>query len=190
MSFANFTIQPEQPGDDAAVEELLDAAFGLDRRVKTSYRFREGVPHIQELAFVARHGPELVGTIRFWPVVNAQSVSALLLGPLAVSPRFRGHRCGLALMRHGLSEAKQAGHPLVILVGDEPYYSKVGFSRVPPERLLMPGYVDPERLLYCELNPGALDACEGLMSSLDRSPALAEPGSPEQEQKSRQPEKR
>jgi hypothetical protein len=32
---------------------------------------------------------------------------------------------------------------------------------VPAGRIVLPGPVDPARLLYCELEPGALGAAEG-----------------------------
>jgi predicted N-acetyltransferase YhbS len=50
---------------------------------------------------------------------------------------------------------------LVVLVGDEPYYARVGFKRAPPGRVILPGPVDPQRLLYCELQPGAFDGVAG-----------------------------
>ena len=37
----------------------------------------------------------------------------------------------------------------------------MGFQRVPPGRITLPGPVDPARLLYCELEPGAFEAAEG-----------------------------
>ena len=56
-------------------------------------------------------------------------------------------------------------HRLVLLVGDEPYYSRVGFQKVPAGRLLLPGPVDPDRLLYLELRHGALSEACGLVLS-------------------------
>jgi predicted N-acetyltransferase YhbS len=41
-------------------------------------------------------------------------------------------------------------------VGDEPYYAKVGFARLPPGRLQFPGPVDPNRILGLSLRAGAL----------------------------------
>ena len=34
-------------------------------------------------------------------------------------------------MERALKDAKDKGHRLVVLVGDEPYYKRVGFKRVP-----------------------------------------------------------
>ena len=77
---------------------------------------------------------------------------ALLLGPLTVEPPFRDRGIGQALIERALDGGEGAkGHRLVVLVGDEPYYGKGGFKRVPKGRFTMPGPVDPARLLVCEL---------------------------------------
>jgi predicted N-acetyltransferase YhbS len=86
---------------------------------------------------------------------------ALLLGPLIVEPVFRSQGIGEALVKRSLEAAKAAGWKLVILVGDEPYYARMGFRRAPNGHISLPGPVDPERLLYCELEPGALTAAKG-----------------------------
>jgi predicted N-acetyltransferase YhbS len=52
---------------------------------------------------------------------------------------------------------------LVLLVGDEPYYSKSGFKRVPKGQVKMPGPVDPARVLVAELVPGAFDGVAGML---------------------------
>ena len=39
----------------------------------------------------------------------------------------------------------------MVLVGDEPYYGKAGFKRIPKGQVTMPGPVDPARLLVAEL---------------------------------------
>ena len=44
-------------------------------------------------------------------------------------------------------EAGAMTKDLALLVGDEPYYARLGFKRVPRGQLLMPGPVDPDRLL-------------------------------------------
>ena len=163
MSAQSYFISNENGIDAATVESLLDDAFGIERRILTSYRLREGVAHVSGLSFVAWAGEELVGSLRFWPVLIEKTWEALLLGPLAVAPRLRGQGCGVALMEAGLEKAAATGHGLVILVGDEPYYARVGFQRVPDGKLIMPGYVDPDRLLYKELTPGAMDGVQGLV---------------------------
>lgn len=163
MTVPSFSIEPQSPADLDSIENMLDAVFGLERRTKSSYRLREGEEPITELSLVARQDGRLVGTVRFWPVMIGEGREALLLGPLAVDPERRNCGIGIALMETALEKAAARGHDLVILVGDEPYYRRVGFARMPQGRLLMPGPTDPERLLYRALAPGALDRVEGLV---------------------------
>ena len=93
--------------------------------------------------------------------IDIGGLPALLLGPLIVEPVFRSQGIGEALVKQSLETARAAGWKLVILVGDEPYYARMGFQPVPPGRIALPGPVDPARLLYCELEPGALEAGHG-----------------------------
>jgi predicted N-acetyltransferase YhbS len=95
------------------------------------------------------------------PPVRVSETKALLLGPLTVEPAFRERGVGQALIERALSEARNKGHRLVILVGDEPYYGKTGFKRVPPGRATMPGPVDLARLLVAELTESAFDGVSG-----------------------------
>ena len=64
-------------------------------------------------------------------------------------------------IERALMQAKAKGHRLVVLVGDEPYYGKVGFTPIAKDRTAMPGPVDPARLLVCELADGAFDGVSG-----------------------------
>jgi predicted N-acetyltransferase YhbS len=151
--------------DDDAIEHLLDLSFGPTRRSKTSYRLREGSTAVRGLSLLVRDSAlGVVGAISYWPLaIGARGTRALLLGPLAVHPERQNLGIGLLLMRETLAAAKILGHKLVLLVGDAPYYGRVGFSQVPEGQLLMPGPVDAKRLLYVELVPGALAEAQGLM---------------------------
>ena len=50
----------------------------------------------------------------------------------------------------------------MLLVGDEPYYAKVGFRKLPTGLIALPGPVNPDRFLYLELKPGALEGVSGM----------------------------
>ena len=65
------------------------------------------------------------------------------------------------LLERALKDAKAKGHRLVLLVGDEGYYSRVGFKRVPKGRANLPGPVDYDRLLVAELVDGAFTDVSG-----------------------------
>lgn len=157
-------IRPEGQDDSASIEALGSLAFGPGRFAKTAYRLREGVAQEARLGFVAESkgpGPaQLLGSVRFWPIAVGGQVS-LLLGPLTVKPELRGRGIGIALMQQGLDAARAAGFDTVLLVGDEPYYARVGFSRMPPGRLRFPGPVDAARVLGLSLKHGALLSLSG-----------------------------
>src|SRR5438445_3024056 len=129
MSDLSLTILPEKPNDADAIERLHERTFGPGRFVLSAYRLREHVDHLLDLSFTARIGTLLVGSVRQLPICIGDA-KALMLGPLTVEPPFRSHGIGRKLLERCLSEAKAQGERLVLLVGDEPYYSRFGFRRV------------------------------------------------------------
>lgn len=160
-----FELSPTLAADQTAVDHLLDLAFGLSRRTKTSYRLREGNTAAAGLSFVVRD-PDLgiVGTISHWPLaIGAVGTHALLLGPIAVHPQRQNMGIGLVLMRDSLARAKALGHRLVLLIGDAPYYERVGFKQVPDGTMLLPGPHDPKRFMYLDLVEGSLTGASGLV---------------------------
>jgi predicted N-acetyltransferase YhbS len=160
MTDLSLTILPETADDALAIERLHERTFGPGRFARTAFRIREGVTHDLALSFTARIGTLLVGSVRLSPVRIGEA-KALLLGPVTVEPPFRGRGIAKALIKSALDEARGQGHRLVVLVGDEPYYGPLGFKRVPKGRAVMPGPVDPARLLVAELADGAFEGVSG-----------------------------
>jgi predicted N-acetyltransferase YhbS len=160
MNDLSLTILPETPDDAPAIDHLNARTFGPGRFAKTAYRIREEVTHIPELSFTARVGTLLVGSVRLSPILICQT-QALLLGPLTVEPPFRDRGIGQALIARALDAAKGQGHRLVVLVGDEPYYGKAGFTPIAKGQVTMIGPIDPARLLIAELVTGAFDGVKG-----------------------------
>ena len=139
--------------DPAAVEALLDRAFGRDRHAKTAYRLREGVAPIPELSFAAIEDGVLVGTIQCWPVEIAGDdggVHALVLvGPVAVDPARQRGGLGKELMHQSLDAAVERDlDGAMMLVGDPEYYGRFwGFSADATAGWRLPGPVEQHRLL-------------------------------------------
>lgn len=122
--FAQLTPLAEAQPD--AVERLLDAAFGADRRRRTAYRLREGAIAIPELSFAAWNEGGLVGTLQSWPVAlrgEGRATPLTMVGPVAVVPAAQGRGIGSALMDRLVAVAKG---PLV-MIGDPDYYRRWGF---------------------------------------------------------------
>jgi predicted N-acetyltransferase YhbS len=153
-------IRLEAPKDADRVEALNAESFGPGRFAKSAYRLREGVDPVATLSFVAVENDVLRGSVRFWPI-RVGGHEELLLGPLAVQSDQRGRGIGIALMQAGIAAAQKGPWRGILLVGDEPYYTKVGFSRLPPGRVKFPGPVDQNRILGLSLKAGELLTLSG-----------------------------
>lgn len=158
-----FQIVPQAPEAAPLIENLLDRTFGPARQEKTVYRLRADAAAVEGLSFVAL-GEEgrLIASIRFWPVTIGGE-AAILLGPLAVEPRYQGQGMGRALVDWSLKAAKQQGHRLCLVVGDPAYYAPYGFVPACPIGLILPGPVEPERFQVLELVAGAIEGVRGLV---------------------------
>jgi predicted N-acetyltransferase YhbS len=153
----------ETPAHEVAVEKMVAGAFGPDRFAKTVYRLRDGVAPLGSLSLVALEGEEVVGTLRFWPILIGGSTPALLLGPLVAAADRQGQGIGSRLMKAGLARASAEGHRVVVLVGDEPYYRRFAFTRALARSLKLPGWVDKKRFLARELVAGAMTGVGGMI---------------------------
>jgi predicted N-acetyltransferase YhbS len=150
-------LTTERPADAGAIEILLDQAFGEGRLAKSSYSYRAQVARIWPLCLVAREAGTIVGTIRYWPIaIGSAAAPALLLGPIAVDSDYRSAGVGAMLMRTSLARAAAAGHHLVVLVGDEPYYGRFGFKPAAHWDISM-DRENPARVLALPLGMAALE---------------------------------
>lgn len=164
MTALPLVIRQEHAGDAEAIERLHARAFGPGRFARTAYRLREGTVPVGDLCFTALVATYLVGSVRVGP---AEAGGALLvLGPLTVDPSFEGRGIGGALMTACLDAATAAGHGLVLLIGDAPYYRRFGFAPIPQGRLIPPAPVDPARFLWRALIPGATETVAGNVTAL------------------------
>ena len=159
------TMRPVAPGDLAAIRDLHARTFGPGRFTRTAYRIREGTGEFSPFCRVCLIDGRLVAAVRFTQVTVGGRDGALLLGPLAVDPAFANQGHGRGLVAQALEDARGAGISLVVLVGDEPYYGKLGFRRIPFGRITLPGPVDPNRLLAAELVPGAQQDFSGAVAA-------------------------
>lgn len=165
---ANFVIEDEHAGDITAREALLDRAMGPGRKRKSSEALRRGRVPAEGLAFVARDGfGALVGTVRLWNIWM-DGRAALLLGPLAVAPEWKGAGIGSALMDRSVEAARRLGHGAILLVGDPDYYARFGFSAGKTAELAMPGPYERDRFLALELVPGFMEDCAGVLKPAGR----------------------
>ena len=156
------TLIPLSAVPPAMVEQLLDRAFGEDRAARTAYRIREGMDWLDALSFAALDSDDmLVGTIQCYPIGllprktgkdEARRVPLVMVGPVAVVPERQSEGFGQGLMAAMLdAEARMAGEgsPVFpqVLIGDEAYYGRWGFSAAATGGWQCPGPYDQARLL-------------------------------------------
>lgn len=158
------TLKLEQDQDGPAIEILLDHAFGPGRFTKVSERVREIAEFRQDLSFCAWDESRLVGCVRMTRI-RIGTAEAIFLGPLAVEADVRKFGTGGALVRRACEAAQAAGFACVLLVGDEPYFSRFGFSAAPARDVRLPGPVDQRRVLVRPLREGGADNLSGLVAA-------------------------
>jgi predicted N-acetyltransferase YhbS len=155
---APYPIVPESPDDAAAIEALHAEAFGPGRYARAAFRLREQGGHSAAHSFVIRSSGYMRATVRMTPI-RIGLTDAWLLGPLAVQPGFAGQGMGKALLAHALASVDGP----VLLVGDAAYYGPFGFETVSPLKVIMPGPVDPRRLLVAKAEPAERAALDGIV---------------------------
>lgn len=144
------TIAPLGQADPAAVETLLDAAFGPDRHGRTAYRIREGMAWLPDLSLAAFEDGALIATLQCWPVALAGADGRhrplTLVGPVAVTPGRQRDGIGRRLMETMLAAHGDA-HDFV-LIGDPEYYGRFfAFTDEATAGWAVPGPVERRRLL-------------------------------------------
>ncbi len=155
------SLIPLEAVEPEMVEQLLDRAFGEDRHGRTAYKVREGTQYLPMLSFAALDDAQmLVGTIQAWPIAltdqDGRPHPMLMIGPVAILPERQGEGFGHALMLTQ-TEAISPGAPLPqVLIGDEPYYGRFGFSAQHTGGWELPGPFEKDRLLVRAVNPAIL----------------------------------
>ncbi|WP_133366731.1 GNAT family N-acetyltransferase [Qipengyuania sediminis] len=155
------TLVPLSAIDPALIDALLDAAFGADRHARTAYRIRAGVDWLPGLSFAALDDNDcLTGTIQVWPVALTDAMGRahplLMVGPVAVMPQRQGEGFGKALMAAALGAVDPAAALPQVLIGDDSYYGRWGFSAAHTGGWRCPGPWDRARLLARCGNPAVL----------------------------------
>jgi predicted N-acetyltransferase YhbS len=155
----DIAIRPETPDDHPAIDAIIARAFGPGRFVKVSERLREGNTPLAGVGMVAVAPEGPIGCARMWPV-KVGGATIAFLGPLAVDSDARRAGLGAELVEAACQAAKAAGFAAVLLVGDMPFFGRVGFEIA--KGIDMPGPTDRRRILIRALVPGGADGLEGV----------------------------
>jgi predicted N-acetyltransferase YhbS len=152
------TLQSERRQDGPLVDALIERAFGPGRYAKVSERVREFATFAPEMSVCAWSGKRLLGCARMWHV-RVGGRRAMFLGPFAVELGERNAGFGARMIDRACETALAAGERHVVLVGDEPYFSRVGFATAGGRQVMLPGPVDRRRVLVRALSADAGELC-------------------------------
>lgn len=146
-------VAPLDSFSSRAVDGLLDAAFGADRRGRTAYLIRQGMEWLPELSFgIADEDQALVASLQSWPVglhtLPGGQVPLVMVGPVAVAPALQGGGLGRKLMDSVVAAARAQGREPLMMIGDPEYYGRFwGFSAEDTAGWDAPGVFERQRLL-------------------------------------------
>lgn len=131
----NLQIEPEQPGDEAAIHDLTRRAFagrpyaaGDEQELVDALRAAGALA----LSLVARLDGRLVGHLALSPATHETGATGwYTLGPISAAPELQRQGIGTALMSAARSWLEAQGAAGCILTGDPRYYSRHGYVPAP-----------------------------------------------------------
>jgi putative acetyltransferase len=135
------TIRAERRDDYAAIDEVVEAAFGSPAEARLVQEIRTSALAIPELSLVAEQDRRVVGhvMVSFAEVVDgAERRPIAMLSPLAVAPDQQRHGIGSMLVRTVTSRAAARGESVVVLEGSPAFYGRLGFEPAAAYGLTLP----------------------------------------------------
>jgi putative acetyltransferase len=147
----NTQLRPASKADVPAIADLAVRAFGRPDEGRIIQELEAaGDVWLQVMAEQER---QLIGQCTFYFLPVKGRLGALGLGPMSVDPWIQKRGVGLSMMRFGIETAKQAGVPIVFVLGHATYYPKVGFSADAAKEFISPWTGRPE-FMALRLQPG------------------------------------
>lgn len=162
------TIRTETNDDIPAVYTVNEKAFERpdEAELVDTLRRQDAVL----LSLVADLDGHIVGHILFTPVVvetpSGETLQAVGIGPLAVSPAMQRKGIGSLLMRAGLEACARQGHKLVFLLGHPDYYPRFGFQTASRYGYRWEKTAPEEAFMVFELTPNTLPGPGGVVRFL------------------------
>lgn len=128
----SWTLRPEQPGDEAAIHDLVSRAFapmpfadGDEQELVDALRAAGEL--VQSLVAVDAAGT-IIGHIGFSPAtIDHASCGWFQLAPVAVAPELQRSGIGSALIKAGIAMLTAEGAMGIAVVGNPAFYERFGF---------------------------------------------------------------
>jgi predicted N-acetyltransferase YhbS len=163
------TIRQETPEDQAAIAEIIEAAFKdqefSDHKEQFLVdRLRNSDTFVPELALVAEAKHEIIGHILLTKIRiqnGENSFDSLALAPVSVKPEFQGRGIGGQLIRESHNVARELGYRSVVLLGHPTYYPKFGYEPAANYGIELPFEVPAENCMVTALVENGLAGVSG-----------------------------
>lgn len=125
------TIRKEKLSDKDEIFKLNKLAFNNGLEAELVDKIRES--DAEYFSFVAIAEGKLAGHIMYSTVYIDEQPAGLGLAPVAVLPEYQHKGIGSKLINHTLEELKS--YDLIVVLGDNKYYSRFGFQPAPARGL-------------------------------------------------------
>ncbi len=112
--------------DKPAIQELNTRAFGQPDEARIIRQLeQDGDVRLQIVAEMDGH---IVGHVLFYAIGVRDRIGAIGLGPMSVDPWVQREGVGTMMVNAGLVMVRDAGAPIVFVLGHDTYYPRFGFS--------------------------------------------------------------
>lgn len=140
----NISIRKTTDSDLSDILRIEEVAFGYPKEAQLVHDLLNDPTAEPRLSLLAFDGDEAIGHILFTAVkIEGHDITASILAPLAVVPKFQKESVGGKLINAGVNLLREAGASIVFVLGHPSYYPKYGFAPVHPHAINAP-YPIPE----------------------------------------------
>ena len=132
-SGTGWIVRSEEARDAEGIDRVLRRAFDGDNAadlVRVLRRDEGYDPALSIVAVTADEEARVLAHVLYSPIAIVQGTApapALALGPLGVHPTHQRQGLGTAVVNAGLDACRDAGHGIVLVLGDPAYYGRFGF---------------------------------------------------------------
>lgn len=124
-----FQLHPTTLSDQARITELYHKAFSPEEADLVAQLATDLLKSPETDSIVAKTSGDVCGHIAFSPLRLSEDPNyrAMILAPLAVTPKLQKQGIGSQLIRHGLTRYKASDLHDIYVYGDPDYYGRFGF---------------------------------------------------------------
>jgi putative acetyltransferase len=158
------TFRREETGDEAAIRDLNEQAFGQPNEANLVDALRKRGAFV--LSMVATDNDQIVGHVLFTEAIVAEAGSqfrALGLGPMAVLPSYQRKGIGSRLLQRALDRCRELDYDAVVVIGHPEFYPRFGFVPARLKGIRCEFDVPDEAFMVLELREDVLAGRTGVV---------------------------